>query len=154
MAMWVWLRARFLPWIRCFGLALALALGVTASLAACSAPQVGVKFLPPGDTMVALPTATRTPGPSWTPIPTLCARARVAGQTCAARVDVTLSSCCPEWSAVTTADDLGAFAFANITAGEYTVTAAGRSRTIRLNQCDSQVSVDLCPPPTPLPASR
>ena len=78
----------------------------------------------------------------------------MAGQTCIARSDVTLSSCCPEWSAVTTADDLGAFAFADVTAGDYTVSAAGRSRQIRLNQCDSQVSVDLCPPPTHPPVGR
>ena len=132
-------------------LLLSLLAGI-AVVAGCCRVEVGV--VPP--TLLSegaggpapAPTARPTPGPSPTPVPTLCARARVSGQTCAPWIDVTLSSCCPEWTAVTTADEVGAFEFDNVTAGEYTVSAGGRSRQIQLNHCDSQVSVDLCPPPT------
>ena len=129
---------------------------LAAFLAACSAPRLGARFIPPDHTLLAVPTATPTltPGPSPTPAPTLCAHARISGQTCVAHGDVKIYSCCPEWSAITTADEVGAFEFDQITAGEYTVSAAGRSREVQLTYCDSQVSVDLCPPPTHPPLSR
>jgi hypothetical protein len=97
--------------------------------------------------VTVLPAAT--PGPSPTPLPTLCAHARVSGKACPAGVEVYLSSCCPEWVGVTTADESGAFAFESISAGTYTVTAGLRSRRVVLHQCDSQVSVDLCAGPEP-----
>ncbi len=144
-------------------------------LAACSLPQLSVEVesanpsAVPGTstptpvdtatptvspTPTTTPTMTRTPGPSATPIPTLCAHARIAGQVCEARIDVTISTCCPDWTAITTSDDRGAFAFADLTAGTFTVRAGERSRQVTLKQCDSQVSVDLCPPPTMAPGLR
>lgn len=122
----------------------------------------------------ATPTWTPSPGPSATPTPTagpgtpaptprphtprpgasptptpLCARAVVSGRVCAPGVVVRISSCCPPWSATTTSDAQGRFAFAALTAGTYTVEAQGRSRVVTLPNCDSRVQVDLCPGATP-----
>jgi hypothetical protein len=142
------IRGLLVEGIRVVSFAFALALLVL--LAACSVPRPGAAFLPPGHTLLAAPTATPTltPGPSETPAPTLCAHARVSGQTCIAHVEVLISSCCPEWSANTWADEVGAFEFDNLTAGTFTVSAGGRSREITLKYCDSQFSVNLCPQPT------
>jgi formylglycine-generating enzyme required for sulfatase activity len=102
-------------------------------------------------TSTARPTATptRTPSPSITPTPapTLCAHARVTGRTCVAGASVTISSCCPQWIGRTNADTQGHFEFSALTAGTFTVSSGGRSRTVTLEQCDSDVTVDLCPPP-------
>ncbi len=99
------------------------------------------------------PTAspTRTPRPSITPTPapTLCAHARVTGQTCVAGASVTISSCCPEWIGRTNADTTGRFEFAALTAGTFTVSSGGRSRTVTLERCDSEATVNLCPGPAP-----
>ena len=92
----------------------------------------------------------RTPRPGASPTPTaVCAQAVIRGRVCAAGVVVRISSCCPPWSAVTTSDAEGRFVFAALTAGTYTVEAQGRSRTVTLTRCDSQVQVDLCPAATP-----
>ena len=61
--------------------------------------------------------------------------------------DVTLSTCCPGWQAITTSDAGGPFAFEDLTVGTFTVTAGQRSRQVTLRRCDSQVDVDLCPCP-------
>ncbi|MGC8875377.1 MAG: carboxypeptidase-like regulatory domain-containing protein [Chloroflexia bacterium] len=58
---------------------------------------------------------------------------------------MSISSCCPPWSATTTANAQGRFVFAALTAGTYTVEAQGRSRVVSLPNCDSRVQVDLCP---------
>jgi len=66
-------------------------------------------------------------------------------------VVVTLSSCCPPWSASTTTNASGYFEFGGLTPGTFVVSAQGRSRTVTLAQCDSAVEVNLCPsapPPT------
>ncbi len=125
----------------------------------------------------ATPTFTPTPGPTWTPIPspanptpprptrreateqpaptappTVCAQARVSGETCAANTLVTISSCCPRWSATTRANASGHFEFTSLTPGTFTVSTAQRSRVIRLERCDSAVVVNLCPI-TPVPTT-
>lgn len=89
----------------------------------------------------------RPPRPTEQPtvVPTLCAHARIIGEACAAGVTVTISSCCPPWSARTTTDAGGRFEFAALTAGTFTVSALGRSRTVRLETCESVVRVNLCP---------
>ncbi len=117
------------------------------------------------------PTPTHTPSPTNTPAPPtntprpgqpterppqptreptggptqVCAQARIYGNTCAAGVAVTISSCCPPWSARTTASANGAFEFGGLTPGTFTVSARGISRTVRLEQCTSAVHIDLCP---------
>jgi hypothetical protein len=77
----------------------------------------------------------------------MCAQARVVGDVCAANVAVTISSCCPVWSAQTTTDAAGRFEFAALTPGTYTVSAQGRSRVAVLPECDSSAQVNLCPVP-------
>lgn len=143
-------------------------------LAPTETPTPGVPTATPTETPTpggptATPTWTPTPGgPTATPTsittpiprptekpprptepptaaPTLCARARVVGEVCAAGVTVTISSCCPPWSARTTTDAGGRFEFAALTAGTFTVSALGRSRTVRLETCESTVRVNLCP---------
>lgn len=56
-----------------------------------------------------------------------------------------ISSCCPEWNAETTADSSGHFEFSSLTPGNFTLQAPGRTRTVRLEACDSIVTVNLCP---------
>ena len=74
-----------------------------------------------------------------------CAQARVSGNVCAAGVQVTISSCCPAWSAQTTSNGSGLFEFGGLTPGTFTVSARGRSRTVRLEGCGSTATVNLCP---------
>ncbi len=109
---------------------------------------------PGGPTATPTPVTAPTPRPTKRPprptepptaVPTLCARARVVGEVCAAGVTVTISSCCPPWSARTTTDAGGRFEFAALTAGTFTVSALGRSRTVRLETCESVARVNLCP---------
>jgi hypothetical protein len=131
-------------------------LGVWASLlfllAGCALPQMGVEIVtPPTTILVRTPATPVTPAPTPSPLPTLCSHARVSGKVCQAGLDVYLTTCCPEWMAITTSDERGAFAFESLTAGTFTVTAGLRSRQVTLPGCYSQVSVDLCPPPTPVP---
>ncbi|MGC9024015.1 MAG: hypothetical protein ACP5NB_04155, partial [Chloroflexia bacterium] len=101
-------------------------------------------------TQVTAPTprpTERPPRPTEAPtaVPTLCARARIVGEVCAAGVTVTISSCCPPWSARTISNTGGHFEFAALTAGTFTVSAMGRSRTVRLETCESLATVNLCP---------
>lgn len=125
-------------------------------LTACAVPRFSIVIVQPTLTPPATPTRTPTltPGPSETPAPTLCAHARVSGQVCVAHAVVRISACCPEWYAETNADEVGVFEFDNLTAGAYTVSAAGRSWDVTLNTCYSQASVNLCPPPTHPPLGR
>jgi uncharacterized repeat protein (TIGR01451 family) len=136
--------------------------------------------VPTGPTLT--PTDTPTSGPSltptWTPSPgptepvpsphptrrepteapetsgptPICAQARISGETCVANAVVTISSCCPRWSATTNANASGHFEFASLTVGTFTVSAQGRSRVVRLDNCDSAVTVNLCPV-TPAPTT-
>jgi hypothetical protein len=108
----------------------------------------------PTPTPTSTPTRTPTPGPSPIPTPTLCAHARISGQTCVAHAKVRIESCCPTWYAEGLADEVGAFEFDDITAGEYTVSADGRSWEVVIEDCYGQASVNLCPPPTHPPLSR
>ncbi|MBN1483936.1 MAG: hypothetical protein JXA37_04375, partial [Chloroflexia bacterium] len=106
---------------------------------------------PPATPPTTGPTAVRPtdrPRPRPTRVPptaTICAEARVIGETCVAGRTVTISSCCPEWSAQTTADGSGHFEFGALTPGTFTVSAGGRSRTVVLEGCGSVVTVNLCP---------
>ena len=109
---------------------------------------------PGGPTATPTPVTAPTPRPTRRPpqptgqptaTPTLCARARIVGEVCTAGVTVTISSCCPEWSARTTSNASGHFEFAALTAGTFTVRALGRSRTVRLETCESVATVNLCP---------
>jgi formylglycine-generating enzyme required for sulfatase activity len=126
---------------------------VTAPPAPTATPTVRAtrpRQRPPSPTRTSIPTLT--PMPTHTPSPTVCAQARVSGRVCTAGQQVTLSSCCPEWAAHTNADTQGRFEFAALTAGTFTVSGGGRSRTVVLETCESAVTVDLCPPPpTPGP---
>jgi hypothetical protein len=72
----------------------------------------------------------------------------VAGKVCLAGVEVVLQSCCPPWRAGYTSDPDGAYAFEALTAGTFTVTCGLYSKVVTLGTSDSQVNVDLCPPPT------
>ncbi len=101
----------------------------------------------PGPTPPPRPTDRPAPEPTVPPpLPTpLCAQARVVGDVCGAGVNVTISSCCPEWSASTTSGANGRFEFSGLTPGTFTVRARGRSRTINLPNCDSVATVNLCP---------
>jgi len=138
---------------------LVLTLGLALGLAGCgvrletrpttaAAPTAPRPTSPPSPTRQAGPTAVSTPMP--TPF---CARARISGQVCAGGILVTISSCCPPWSATTRSDPAGRFEFADLTAGTFTISAAGRSREVVLETCTSIAAVDLCPPaqPTPTP---
>lgn len=98
--------------------------------------------------MLRTPATPVTAVPTPSPPSTLCSHARVSGQVCRAGLDVYLTTCCPEWTAITTSDGRGAFAFESLTAGTFTVTAGRLSRRVTLEGCYSQVSEDLCPPPT------
>jgi hypothetical protein len=116
-------------------------LGLLAALllvAGCESPRPLLTVLPEA-----------TAGPSPTPLPTLCAHARVSGRVCTPGATVYLRSCCPEWVGMMNADERGAFAFESISAGTYTVTSGLRSQRLVLPQCDSQASVDLCSGPQP-----
>lgn len=94
-------------------------------------------------------TSTESPAvkPTEPPAPTLCAQARISGEVCDAGVKVTISSCCPEWSASTISDAQGHFEFAQLTAGIFQVSVQGDSREVILANCDSEVTLDLCPAP-------
>ena len=80
-----------------------------------------------------------------TRLPTPCASGRIAGKICLAGDDVYLRSCCPPWSASTTSDAGGGFAFEALTVGTFTVTWGQQIRVVEIDTCASQVNVDLCP---------
>lgn len=113
-------------------------------LAACNMPRFWIEAVTPTAGGLA-----RTPAPLPSRLPTPCASARVAGKSCLAGADVYLTACCPDWEAVTISDAGGGFAFEALTVGTFTVTAGSYSRQVTIKYCDSQVNVDLCPPPTP-----
>jgi len=133
-------------------------------LAACMVPRVGIEdpappageqvsaTVPPPTTAPPLaPTPQPTPAPLPTRLPTPCASGRVAGQVCLSGADVFLHSCCPPYEAKKRSDATGAFAFEALTVGTFTVTCGLYSEVVTLRTCESQVNVDLCPPPTARP---
>ena len=105
----------------------------------------------PSSTPTLTPSPGRTPSPVATRLPTPLASGRIAGKVCLAEADVYARSCCPPWEAVTVSDATGAFAFEALTVGTFTVTCGLHSPVVTLATFDSQVNVDLCPPPTPAP---
>jgi hypothetical protein len=139
------------------------ALGLLAGVVLLASCTLGAYFedVPP-TTVVPLPTPTltltpspgRTPSPLATRLPTPCADGRIAGKVCLAGADVYARSCCPPWEAVTTSDGGGGFAFEALTVGTFTVTCGLYSRVVALTTCESQVNVDLCPPPTQPPLAE
>ena len=119
-------------------------------LASCVMPQVWIDEVLP--TVTPIPPATPAPLPKREPTP--YANGRVAGKVCRAGVDVVLESCCPPWQATYTSDPDGAYAFESLTAGTFTVTCGLYSQVVTLATSDSQVNVDLCPPPTQPPLAN
>lgn len=119
--------------------------------AAPSAYPAGTAIPTPAAAPTLPATPTLTPTITPTPAPTLCARARISGQTCAAGQEVTISSCCPVWESRTTSGAGGRFEFAALTAGTFTVSSGGYSREVTLAECDSAAELGNLCPPTPLP---
>ena len=97
---------------------------------------------------------TFTPAPVATHLPTPLASARVTGQVCQAGATVYLRSCCPPYEARETSDARGFFAFEGLTEGTFTVSCGPYSDVVTLETYESQVDVNLCPPPTPPPLAR
>jgi hypothetical protein len=97
---------------------------------------------------------TLTPAPVPTHLPTPLASARVTGHVCQAGVTVFLRSCCPPYEAREKSDAAGNFAFEGLTEGTFTVTCGLYSEVVTLETYESQVDVDLCPPPTREPLVR
>ena len=143
---------------RCFGV-----LGLLAGMVLLASCTLGVYLeeVPP-TTVVPTPTLPptltpspgRTPSPLATRLPTPLASGRIAGKVCLAGADVFARSCCPPWQAVTTSDATGSFAFEALTVGTFTVTCGLYSEVVTLETYESQVDVDLCPPPTHGPVAR
>jgi hypothetical protein len=75
----------------------------------------------------------------------------VTGHVCQAGTTVFLRSCCPPYEAREKSDAAGNFAFEGLTEGTFTVTCGLHSEVVTLETYESQVDVDLCPPPTPPP---
>jgi hypothetical protein len=138
-------------------------------LAACRMPKVWIEDpLPPAGSPLpttapppTTPPATTTPPPTTTPedtpaprptrLPTPYASGRVTGQVCLAGVTVYLRSCCPPYEAREKSDASGFFAFEGLTEGTFTVSCGLYSEVVTLETYESQVDVDLCPPPTAKP---
>lgn len=97
---------------------------------------------------------TLTPAPVPTHLPTPLANARVTGHVCQAGATIFLRSCCPPYEARETSDAAGSFAFEGLTEGTFTVTFGLYSEVVTLETYESQVDVDLCPPPTHPPLAR
>ena len=102
------------------------------------APAVPASTVPP----------TSMPAPMPTRLPTPLASARVTGHVCQTGVTVFLRSCCPPYEAREKSDAAGTFAFEGLTEGTFTVTCGLYSEVVTLKTYESQVDVDLCPPPT------
>lgn len=113
-------------------------------LTVCTPPQFGIEIVDPT-------AAPATSAPLSKREPTPYANGRVAGKVCQAGAKVVLQSCCPPWQATYTSDPDGAYAFEALTAGTFTITCGLYSEVVTLETSDSQVNVDLCPPPTAPP---